>query len=173
MIGHIAQLLVCSDTFKGALDQTFQWQFTNVLNSTRIQCYAMRRQSRESQGIFSVLVTKEFTTSTRSLISHEALRYRWWSSGDYHNPKCVLSHTGYVITMYAGCSITWSSKLQTEIEIDLGTTEAEYIALSQSMRQTLPFMNLICKKSVMSSSFSIQSRNFTAKFLRTTWAASR
>jgi hypothetical protein len=63
-----------------------------------------------------------------------------WSSGDYHNPECVLSRTGYVI-MYAGCPITWSSKLQTEIA--LSTTEAEYIALSQSMRETLPFMNLM------------------------------
>jgi hypothetical protein len=63
-----------------------------------------------------------------------------WSSGDYHNPECVLSRTGYVI-MYAGCPIMWSSKLQTEIT--LSTTETEYIALSQSMRETLPFMNLM------------------------------
>ena len=53
-----------------------------------------------------------------------------WSSGDHTNPECVLSRTGFVI-MYAGCPITWCSKLQTEIA--LSTTEAEYIALSQSM----------------------------------------
>ena len=63
-----------------------------------------------------------------------------WSSGDHDNPECVLSRTGYVI-MYAGCPITWSSKLQTEIA--LSTTEAEYIALSQAMRETIPFMNLM------------------------------
>ena len=63
-----------------------------------------------------------------------------WSSGDHNNPACVLSRTGYVI-MYAGCPITWSSKLQTEIA--LSTTEAEYIALSQAMRETIPFMNLM------------------------------
>ena len=63
-----------------------------------------------------------------------------WSSGDVHNPECVLSRTGYVL-MYAGCLITWSSKLQTEIA--LSTTEAEYIALSQAMREALPFMNLM------------------------------
>ncbi len=63
-----------------------------------------------------------------------------WSLGDVHNPKVVLSRTGYVI-MYAGCPITWSSKLQTEIA--LSTTEAEYIALSQAMRETLPFLNLM------------------------------
>lgn len=27
-----------------------------------------------------------------------------WSSGDVHNPECVLSHTGYLL-MYAGCPI--------------------------------------------------------------------
>eukprot|EP00804_Cyclotella_cryptica_P006347 CCRYP_010172-RF/>CCRYP_010172-RF protein AED:0.45 eAED:0.45 QI:0/-1/0/1/-1/0/1/0/107 len=43
--------------------------------------------------------------------------------------------------MYAGCPITWSSKLKTEIA--LSTTEAEYIALSQAMRETLPFLNLM------------------------------
>lgn len=63
-----------------------------------------------------------------------------WSSGDHTNPECVLSRTGFVI-MYAGCPITWCSKLQTEIA--LSTTEAEYIALSQSMREIIPFMNLM------------------------------
>ena len=54
-----------------------------------------------------------------------------WSSGDHTNPECVLSITGFVI-MYAGCPLTWCSKLQTEIS--LSTTESEYIALSQAMR---------------------------------------
>jgi len=35
----------------------------------------------------------------------------------------------------------WLSKLQTEIA--LSTTEAEYIALSQAMREVIPFMNLM------------------------------
>jgi hypothetical protein len=39
---------------------------------------------------------------------------------------------GYIIT-YAGCPMHWSSKMQTEIA--LSTTEAEYIALSQAMRE--------------------------------------
>jgi hypothetical protein len=54
--------------------------------------------------------------------------------------ECVMSRTGFVI-MYAGCPITWSSKLQTEIA--LSTTEAEYIALSQAMREVIPFMELM------------------------------
>ena len=35
----------------------------------------------------------------------------------------------------------WPSKMQTEIA--LSSTEAEYIALSQSMREVLPLMTLI------------------------------
>jgi hypothetical protein len=45
-----------------------------------------------------------------------------------------------VIT-YAGCPIIWASKLQTQIA--LSTTEAEYLALSQCLRDTIPIMNLL------------------------------
>ena len=50
------------------------------------------------------------------------------------------SRTGYVI-LFAGCPITWQSKLQTEIA--LSTTEAEYIALSQALRTTIPLMRVV------------------------------
>ena len=63
-----------------------------------------------------------------------------WSSGDHTNPECVLSRTGFVI-MYAGCTLTRCSKLQTEIA--LSTTESEYIALSQEMIEVISFMNLM------------------------------
>jgi hypothetical protein len=63
-----------------------------------------------------------------------------WKDGDHNNPESVLSRTGYII-MYAGCPITWSSKLQTEIA--LSTTESEYIALSSAMREVIPFLNLM------------------------------
>ena len=63
-----------------------------------------------------------------------------WSQADADNAENVMSRTGYVI-MYAGCPILWCSKLQTEIA--LSTAEAEYIALSQAMRQVIPMMNLI------------------------------
>ena len=51
-----------------------------------------------------------------------------------------MSRTGYVIK-YANCNIIWCSKLQTEIA--LSTTESEYITLSQSLRDTLPLMELL------------------------------
>jgi hypothetical protein len=47
---------------------------------------------------------------------------------------------GYIIT-YAGCPMHWSSKMQTEIA--LSTTEAEYVALSQAMREVLPIIWLM------------------------------
>ena len=63
-----------------------------------------------------------------------------WKDGDHDLPESVLSKTAYVI-MYAGCPITWGSKIQTEIA--LSTTESEYIALSTAMREVVPFMGLM------------------------------
>lgn len=52
----------------------------------------------------------------------------------------VLSQTGY-ITTFCGCPIHWASKLQSEIA--LGTTEAEYIALSMATRELLPLQRIL------------------------------
>ncbi len=52
----------------------------------------------------------------------------------------VLSRTGFVIC-YANCPMIWCSKLQTEIA--LSTAEAEYIAMSHVLRETIPVQNLI------------------------------
>ena len=43
--------------------------------------------------------------------------------------------------MYANCPIIWCSKLQTQIA--LSTTEVEYIAISQSLQDTIPMMHLL------------------------------
>ncbi len=40
--------------------------------------------------------------------------------------------------MYAGCPLIWVSKLQTKVA--LSTTEAEYTALSQAMRDLIHLM---------------------------------
>jgi len=50
------------------------------------------------------------------------------------------SSAGFVIT-FAGCPISWASKLQTEVA--LSTTEAEFIALSEGLHHTIPLMGLI------------------------------
>ena len=56
------------------------------------------------------------------------------------DPSTAKSRTGYIV-QYCGCPIIWVSKLQTLIT--LSTTEAEYVALSHSLRDTFPIMNLL------------------------------
>mgnify|MGYP005702975783 FL=1 len=51
-----------------------------------------------------------------------------------------MSRTGYLIK-YANCPIVFCSKLQTEIA--LSTTESKYIALSQSLRDAIPLIELL------------------------------
>jgi hypothetical protein len=58
---------------------------------------------------------------------------------DHQDPVCVKSRTGYCLTL-GDCPVLWVSKLQTEIA--LSTTEAEYIALSQAIRELLPMRAL-------------------------------
>ena len=56
------------------------------------------------------------------------------------DPVSVKSRTGFCLTL-GGCPLLWVSKLQTEVA--LSTTEAEYIALSQAMRELLPMRELL------------------------------
>jgi hypothetical protein len=62
-----------------------------------------------------------------------------WGYEDDQDPVCVKSRTGFVFTI-ADCPISWTSKLQTEIA--LSTLGAEYIALSQAMRELIPLRRL-------------------------------
>ena len=54
---------------------------------------------------------------------------------DPQDTVSVKPRTGYVLT-FAGCPIPWVSKLQTKVA--LFTLHAEYVALSQSLRDYLP-----------------------------------
>ena len=64
----------------------------------------------------------------------------WNPTTAMDDPSTAKSRTGFVIT-YAACPILWSSKLQTCIS--LSTTEAEYVALSQCLFDTIPIMQLL------------------------------
>jgi hypothetical protein len=64
----------------------------------------------------------------------------WNKLTAHKDPSTAKSRSGYVI-LFADCPIIWSSKLQTQIA--LSTSEAEYIALSQSLRETIPLMQLL------------------------------
>jgi hypothetical protein len=63
-----------------------------------------------------------------------------WTTATSACPSSVRSRTGYVIT-FASCPVIWCSKMQTKVA--LSTTEAEYIALSQSARDLVPMRALL------------------------------
>jgi hypothetical protein len=67
-------------------------------------------------------------------------------------PICVKSITGYVIKL-CDVPIMWVSKMQTQIA--LSTMEAEYIVISQYIRDLIPIREILkksCWKSLMRSS---------------------
>jgi hypothetical protein len=88
-----------------------------------------------SHGIFTNLTQQKDSSATSMLTLPVDRAMLMWTM-----PKNVLSHTGYIIT-YAGCPLHWVSCLQ--IEIALSTAEAEYIAISQPLRDVLPLISLL------------------------------
>jgi hypothetical protein len=63
-----------------------------------------------------------------------------WPYEENQDPSCVKSRTGFVVCI-SDCPVIWSSKLQ--MDITTSTMEAEYNALSLSMREVLPFKRLV------------------------------
>eukprot|EP00978_Attheya_sp_CCMP212_P020004 scaffold56790_cov72-Attheya_sp.AAC.1 len=59
-------------------------------------------------------------------------RGNWDHKYALEDPTTARSRSGYIVR-YCCCPILWRSKLQTEVA--LSTTEAEYVALSQSLRE--------------------------------------
>ena len=82
-----------------------------------------------------------------------------WGHEDPLDPICVRSRTGFVITM-ANCPLVWVSKLQTEIA--LSTLHAEYVALSQSLREFLPLKDLV-KEILANYRFDTSKISYTTK----------
>ena len=58
----------------------------------------------------------------------------WNKNTAEEDPSTAKSRSGYLITL-GSSPVLWSSKLQTQIA--LSTTEAEYMALSQALRETI------------------------------------
>ena len=57
------------------------------------------------------------------------------------DPSTSKSRSGWII-FYAGCPVSWASKLLSQVE--LYTTKAEkYIAMSQALRDIIPIMGLL------------------------------
>ena len=63
-----------------------------------------------------------------------------WNVENDQDPISVKFCTGFLI-LFMGCSLTWASKLQTQIV--LSTMEAEYIALSTAMRELISIREII------------------------------
>jgi hypothetical protein len=74
-----------------------------------------------------------------------------FSVEDKQNPVCVKSRSGYVIT-YRDAPLMWVSKMQSQVA--LSTMEAEYIALSQSMRDLIPIREVL--KEIMTQVFELE-----------------
>ena len=85
------------------------------------------------------LIFRPTTALTMDMYVDADFAGMWNALADEQDPVRVKSRTGYVI-LFAGCPLLWVSKLQTEIATS--TLEAEFIALSQGMRDLLPMREL-------------------------------
>ena len=63
-----------------------------------------------------------------------------WLYEDKQDPSCVKSRTSFDICI-TNCPITWTSKLQPDITTS--TMEAEYNALSTTMKSVIPLLELL------------------------------
>jgi hypothetical protein len=63
-----------------------------------------------------------------------------WPHEDHLDPTSVKSRSGWVVKV-AGCPVFWGSRLQSLIA--LSTMEAEYNALSTTLREIIPFKELV------------------------------
>jgi hypothetical protein len=64
----------------------------------------------------------------------------WNQSLAPFDPSTAKSRSGWIV-FYIECPIIWASKLQSQVA--MSTTEAEYIPMSQSLRDVLPIMFLV------------------------------
>jgi hypothetical protein len=80
---------------------------------------------------------------------------------DLSTPK---SQSGWII-FYAGCPISWASKLQSQIA--LLNTETEYIAMSHALRDIIPIMNLLQEMRGKTSRSFVSNLMSTARCLKT------
>jgi hypothetical protein len=116
------------------------------------QCARFQIDPRESHGK-AVTWLGRYVAGNRNkgmILNPKEQSFDVWVDADvagaYDEEYCLeddntaRSRTGYIIT-YAGCTIYWVSKLQTLTA--LSTTEAELIALSTALRQTLWLMRIV------------------------------
>jgi hypothetical protein len=76
----------------------------------------------------------------------------WCPENAERDESTARSRTGYLLK-YANCPIVWASKMQTEVA--LSSTESEYIALSQSLREVIPMIEFIKELTTAGIKFNI------------------
>jgi hypothetical protein len=74
-----------------------------------------------------------------------------WDPFHSEDPNSSKSQMGYVI-MYHGCPILWALRLQSVFA--LSTTEVEYVALSTTLRDVIPLMDL--QKEIQDCSYNVE-----------------
>ena len=151
----------------GGKEMKTQWEYARVIGqlnflekSTRPdiayavhQCARFASDPRESHKQAVLRIGRYLTATKDEGIIFEIRRgqnMELWCDADFcSNWRAETAHmdkstaklrTRYLIT-YAGCPVTWASKMQTEVA--LSTTEAELIAMSEGLRTAIPIMNLI------------------------------
>jgi hypothetical protein len=110
------------------------------INPKESHAVAVKRIGRYLKGTRDkglILDPKDYSFEVFADADHSA---NWKFDESADDEATAKSRTGY-ITKYAGCPVVWHSKLQTEIA--LSSTEAEYACLSESLRDTIPMMQLI------------------------------
>ena len=86
-----------------------------------------------------IILKPDFTKSLEAYADAD-FAGNWFKRDAEFDSNTAKSRSGYLIS-FLGCPVTWSSKLQTIVA--LSSTEAEYVSLSQSMREVLPMIGLI------------------------------
>ena len=99
------------------------WQIVRYLIGTRDRGIIMQPSGND----FEVAVDSDFAGN-------------WNRDTAADDIMTAKSRSGHVV-MYSGCPVLWSSKMQTEIA--LSTTESEYIACSNALRDVIPLMDFV------------------------------
>jgi len=87
----------------------------------------------------------------------------WRADTARRDRSTAKSRTGYVVK-YAGCPLTWASKIQTEMV--LSTTEAEFIPLGEGLRTVIPIMSLLEETQVQGANITNNKAVIKCKVLR-------
>jgi hypothetical protein len=112
--------------------QLTQGSLTGMPSST---WFATSRKTRDLEIRFTPDLEKGFECYCNTNFSGT-----WTVSIADVDPSTLKSHSRWFI-FYAGCPIIWALKLQTQTA--LTTTEAEYIAMSMSLRDVILIMELV------------------------------